>query len=117
MSKPPRRAAPPRPTESADPAQVALQRFSDLIARGFDAARLQREATAVIDGWAGELPAEDMRERLDSIHDQLAEGVDAAQDMGCEIEPGDTASAKVHQRSVGALMAARDAFGQAVRRL
>jgi hypothetical protein len=118
MSKPPRRApAPPRPSIPADPAQVALQRFSDLIARGFDAARLQREAAAVIDGWAGELEAGDMRERLDSVHDQLAEGVDAAHDMGCEIEPGDAASTKLHQRSVGALIAARDAFGQAARRV
>jgi hypothetical protein len=118
MSKPPRRvAAPPRPSPAGDPAQAALQRLSDLIARGFDAARLEREAAAVIAGWAGELEAGDMRDRLDSVHDQLAEGVDAAHDMGCEIEPGDAASAKVHQRSVGALIAARDAFGQAARRL
>ncbi|MBO1079432.1 hypothetical protein [Roseomonas haemaphysalidis] len=114
MSKP-AKPAPARP--AADPAQAALRRFSDLIARGFDAARLQREAAAVISDWAGELQADSMRERLDSVHDQLAEGVDAAQDMGCEIEPGDAASAKLHQRSIGALIAARDAFGQAARRL
>ncbi len=114
MSKPPRRApAPPRPV---DPAQAALKHFAELIARGFDAARLKREAAAVIDDWAGQLEAGDMRERLDSIHDQLAEGVDAANDMESEIEPGDSASAKLHQRSLGALMAARDTFGQAARR-
>jgi hypothetical protein len=111
------RPAAARPTPRSDPTKDALQRISALIARGFDAGRLQREAADVIGSWATALEADDLREQLDQVHDQLAEGVEAARDQGSEIEPGDAASAEVHQRSLGALIAARDAFGQAVQRL
>lgn len=119
MAKPAKRSAPPPPAARAtiDSSKAALQRISALIARGFDAGRLQREAADVITSWATTLEADEIREHLDEVLEQLAEGVEAAQDMGSEIEPDDAASAKLHQRSLGALMAARDAFGQAAQRL
>lgn len=119
MAKPARRQPPlpPSPHTAPDPAQVALQRFSALIARGFDAGRLTREAAGVLSEWATTMEADDLRELLDQVHGQLTEGVESAADMGSEIEPGDAASARVHQRSLGALTAVRDAFGLAVQRL
>jgi hypothetical protein len=119
MSKPPRRQPPlpPKPRENPDPKDAALRRCSDLIARGFDAGRLEREAASIIGDWRGSLEEAELRECLDAVYDQLAEGVDAANDMGCEIEKDDAASAKVHARSIGALAAARDAFGRAARAL
>jgi uncharacterized membrane-anchored protein YjiN (DUF445 family) len=119
MAKPSKRSAPPPASArvTADPPKAALQRISNLIARGFDAGRVQREAADVLSTWATTLEADDLREHLDEVLEQLVEGVEAAQDMGSEIEADDAASAKVHQRSVGALIAARDAFSQAVQRL
>ncbi|MBO1081642.1 hypothetical protein IAI61_21640 [Roseomonas sp. 573] len=117
MPTPTRRQSLPPPRAATDPAKEALQRISGLIARGLDAGRLTREAADVLSGWATTMEADDLRELLDEVHGQLAEGVEAAEDMGSEIDPGDAASAKLHQRSLGALMAARDAFGQAVLRL
>lgn len=119
MAKSPRRQPPlpPKTPEPGDPKKAALERISNLIARGFDAGRLQREAADVISTWATTLEIDDLSEHLTEVHEQLTEGVEAAQDMGSEIEAGDAASAKVHQRSLGALIAARDAFGQAVQRL
>ena len=113
MAKPAKRSA-PAAAPAATPTKEAPQRISALIARGFDAGRVQREAADVLSSWATTMEADDLRERLDEVHEQLVEGVEAAQDMGSEIEPDDAASAKVHQRSLGALMAARDAFGLAV---
>jgi hypothetical protein len=119
MAKPSKGSAPPPPAARApvDPSKAALQRISNLIARGFDAGRVQREAVDVLRSWATSMEADDLRERLDEVHEQLAEGVEAAQDMGSEIEADDAASAKVHQCSVGALIAEREAFSQAVQRL
>jgi len=119
MAKPSKRSAPPPPASrpQVNPTKAALERISGLIARGFDAGRLQREATEVISTWSTTLEPDELREHLDEVRDQLAEGVEAAENMGSEIEPGDAASAKIHARSLGALMAARDAFGQAVQRL
>ncbi|MBO1081714.1 hypothetical protein [Roseomonas haemaphysalidis] len=108
---------PPSPRAPADPAKAALQRISALIARGFDANRLTREAADVLNGWATTMEADDLRELLDEVHGQLAEGVEAAEDAGSEIEADDAASTRAHRRSVSALVAARDAFGLAVQRL
>ena len=116
MAKPSKRVAPATPPV-VDPPKAALQRISNLISRGFDADRVQREAAEVISSWATNLEVDDLREHLDEVHEQLTDGVEAAQDMGSEIEPGDANSAKLHQRNLSALMAARDAFSQAVQRL
>jgi uncharacterized coiled-coil DUF342 family protein len=90
MAKPSKRSVPPSPAThaSADPTKDALQRISNLIARGFDAGRVQREAADVLSRWATSMEADDLRERLDEVHEQLAEGVEAAQDLDNEIEPG-----------------------------
>jgi hypothetical protein len=94
--------------EAQDPTDVALKRIADMIGRGADASRIQREAAALISSWSATLDAEDMRERLDSLREQLAEGVEAAEEQAGEMD-GDKAFA----RSLSAMCAARDAFARA----
>jgi hypothetical protein len=112
MSKKPR-LAPPTPRPPADPHKAALRRIAELVGRGYDAARLQREAEAVIQGLCGSMEPEDLREVLDEVREQLAAGIEAAEEQASEIDSDDKVSARNVQRMVGAMVAARDAFGRA----
>lgn len=112
MSKKPR-LAPPTPRRPADPHKAALSRIAELVGRGYDAARLQREAEAVIQSLRGSMEPEDLRDVLDEVREQLAAGVEAAEEQANEIDSDDKATARNVQRMVGAMTAARDAFGRA----
>lgn len=111
MSKKPRPS--PGPRRPADPHKAALGRIADLVGRGYDAGRLQREAEAVIQGLRGSMEPEELREVLDEVREQLAAGVEAAEEQASEIDSDDKVTARHVQRMVGAMTAARDAFGRA----
>jgi hypothetical protein len=109
MARKPASRAPRAP----DPAKAALARIAELISRGGDPARVAREADSIISGWAGTLPDDEMRERLEDLRDQLASGVEAAREQADDVEQDDKAGAAAAGRALAALTAARDAFGHA----
>jgi hypothetical protein len=113
MNRAPRHqpATPIRRAE-ADPAEAALKRVAEMIGRGADAARIQREAAALIASWSSLMEDNEMRERLTTLHDQLVEGVEVAEEQAEEVDT-DKASGKAFARTLTAMCAARDAFGHA----
>ncbi|MBC9178519.1 hypothetical protein [Pseudoroseomonas ludipueritiae] len=115
MSRPSGRqsSAPASRGATMDPRKAALGRIADLIARGYDAGRLRREAEAVIAGLSGTMDHDALRDVLDEVREQLEAGVEAAEEQASEIDSDDKVSARNVQRMVGAMTAARDAFGRA----
>jgi hypothetical protein len=114
MSRPSRRPpSAPAGRAATDPRKAALGRIAELIARGYDAARLRREAEAVIASLSGTMDSEELRDVLDEVREQLEAGVEAAEEQASEIDSEDKVSARNVQRMVGAMTAARDAFGKA----
>jgi hypothetical protein len=103
----------PKRSRAADPIKIVLTCVAELIGRGFDAGRLQREAEAVIVGLRGTMESSDLREVLDEVCEHLAAGIEATEEQASEIEDGDKTSARNLQRMLGAMAAARDTFGGA----
>jgi hypothetical protein len=119
MSRPSRRSPSATPSRGAatDPHKAALGRIAELIARGYDAGRLGREAEAVIASLSGTMDSSELRDVLDEVREQLEAGVEAAEEQASEIDSDDKVSARNVQRMVGAMTAARDAFGRAANAL
>jgi hypothetical protein len=90
--------------------RAALQRLSDLVSRGYQADRIGREAEALIAGWKEALPPDELRERLEEMHEQLAAGVEAAEEQISEMGEGDSAASRAASRTLAALAQARDSF-------
>jgi tryptophanase len=90
--------------------RAALQRLSDLVSRGYQADRIGREAEALIAGWKEALPPDELRERLEEMHEQLAAGVEAAEEQISEMGGGDSAASRAASRTLAALAQARDSF-------
>jgi hypothetical protein len=86
---------------------------AELVGRGHDAGRLQREAEGMITVLRADMAPEDLREVLDEVREELAAGVEAVEEQASEIEAEDKAGQRQVQRLVGALAAARDTFGRA----
>jgi hypothetical protein len=103
----------PKRNAAADPLTVVLTRMVELIGRGFDAGRLQREAEAVVAGLRGTMEGGALREVLDEVCEHLLAGIEATEEQAIEIEEGDKASACNLQRMLGAMVAARNTFGGA----
>jgi hypothetical protein len=92
----------------------ALQRIADLVGRGYPAARIGREAEALITSWSTDLEPGEMRDRLDEMAEQLTAGLEAAEEQASDMEEGGTAAEVAAKRTITALAAARDAFGRGV---
>ncbi|MBO1075076.1 hypothetical protein [Roseomonas marmotae] len=88
----------------------ALSRIAELVGRGHDAARLRREAEALIAALRQIHEPDQLRELLDEMREQLDAGIEAAEDTMAEAD-GDGA-AKAATRSLAALAAARDTFAR-----
>jgi hypothetical protein len=84
-----------------------------MLARGQSADRLVAEAAAIIIAWAQALEADDMRERLAEMLDQLGDAMALAEDQGSEIEEADTAGQRRHSQNLEGLRAMYDAFARA----
>ncbi len=116
MSRKSKKPAPlppePRPP-AAETSKEALQRLAELIGRGSGAMRMEREASALIGRWSAALDPETMRERLDEIREQLAEGVEAAEESAGEIDSDSRGAVAAHQHTLAALRATHSAFARA----
>jgi hypothetical protein len=109
-----KRAAPPADRAPAPiTTHAALQRLADLVGRGYPAARIGREAESLITTWSASLEPSEMQERMEEMHEQLAAGLDAAEEQASEMDEGGAAAELAAKRTVAALAAARDIFGRA----
>jgi non-homologous end joining protein Ku len=90
-----------------------LQRLADQIARGFGAERMRREAAALIEQMKSSIEPETVRERLEEISEQLAEGVEAAEEQASEIDSGSKSAVAAYEGTLAALRATHAAFSRA----
>jgi len=114
MSRKPK-AKPPLapPAAPAPPGRDAvLQRLAEQINRGFGAERMRREAAAVIDDLKAALPPDAVAERLEEISEQLAAGVEAAEEQGGDIDQGSKSAVAAYETMLAALRATHSAFSR-----
>ncbi len=102
---------------SATPAppgrDALLKRLAEQINRGFGAERMRREAAALIEQLKTSMAPDAARERLEEISEQLAEGVEAAEEQGCEIDQGSKSAVAAYEGTLAALRATHSAFSRA----
>ncbi|MFC4170059.1 hypothetical protein [Teichococcus aestuarii] len=75
--------------------------------------RMRREVEAMVAGllsWAGEEGRIEVRERLEELASQLAEGVEAAQEATADLDSSDRIGLRQAEAAVAVLRAAHDAF-------
>lgn len=117
------RAAPTKGTRPPEPGQIALSRIAALIARGTSPIRVRQEIDSIVESWlanAAELERMEIRERLDEMQEQLAEGEESARTMIDDIDQDDKegkAAIASSQRNLAALQAARAAVVTAAQRV
>lgn len=104
--------APPSPPAPPGRDQL-LQRLAEQINRGFGAERMRREAAALIDELKTSLEPDAVRERLEEISEQLAAGVEAAEEQGCEIDSGSKSAVSAYEGVLAALKATHATFARA----
>lgn len=113
--------APSQPADSQEAVlqtgAEALKRISDLLGRGFDAARMEREAAAVMSAWAATLHEDEMRERLDEVREQLAAGLEAVEEQGSEVVSESKTATSAYERNLAAIRATYRAFERGAERM
>lgn len=99
------------------PLQAALLRLQALAARGVQANRMAREVEVIVGEWQASAEPSDMKEWLEELHEQLANGVVDAEEQVSYVDPGEAAAAKQAQLTLAALVATRDAVERATQAL
>jgi hypothetical protein len=98
------------------PLDTALVRLADLAGRGVMPGRMAREVEVIMAGWVGGAEAVDpdeVCERLDAMHEQLATGAAAAAEQLGEIDADDAAALRHAKLVHAALVAAVEAVERA----
>lgn len=106
-----------RTSRAARPVDAALQRLLALAGRGVAPARMAREVDAIIAGWRQDTPPEeetDLTEWIESLHEQLAAGVAAAEDALADTDQSDAGAMKQAAQTLAGLVATRDAAAGAL---
>jgi len=114
-ANPQRAEAPAAP--SIESGEQALKRLSELLGRGYDAARMEREVASLMSTWAVTLHEDEMRERLDEVREQLAAGVESVEEQGSEIDSESKTATTAYQRSLAAIRATYRAFERGAERM
>ncbi|MFT8245161.1 hypothetical protein [Roseomonas sp. BN140053] len=114
-----KKVAAPRPRAGPKPGPAALARIAELASKGAAPERVRRTVEDIVAGWlAGEdVDRGEVRDRLEEVAAQLAEGVEAAAEANDEIEPEQKAALAHAGKAMAAMVAARDAFTTAHGRL
>ena len=104
MAKPPSRSTP-------SPVPAALERLAKLSGAGTGAARMAREAEKVIAEWQGDpaLDASGLRERLETLRDDLSGGVTQAQEASGDVDSSDKGAVRQAKATLDGLVAAHEA--------
>ena len=97
------------------PLDAALMRLQAMAARGVQPSRMAREVEIIVAEWLGEAGSnpEEVKSRLDELHEQLASGVVDAEEQVSYVDPDEAAAVKQASLTLAALVATRDAVGQA----
>ena len=98
------------------PGKAALARLAELAGKGTAPDRMVREVNGIVDRWLAEVGVEgriDLKEQLEDIQAQLAEGVEAAQEAAADLDQQERAAVSAAGKSLSALVAARDAVARA----
>jgi uncharacterized protein (DUF3084 family) len=101
------------PDLAAEACHDALERLAALLAREQSTDLLVAEVAAIITEWAEALEADDMRERLAEMLDQLEDAIALAEDESSEIEEDDTDGRRLNEQKLVGLQAMYDAFARA----
>ena len=105
--------APARSNPSAVPA--ALERLAKLSGAGASAARMAREAEKIIDEWRAEdLEAATLRDRLETLRDDLAGGVTQAEESSGDVDSGDKGAVRQAKATLDGLVGAHGAVAAAL---
>ncbi len=102
---------PPPSRAAAAPVPAALERLARLAAAGTVPDRLVREAQKIIAEWKADpgLDAGTLRERLETLRDDLAAGVADAAEQAGDVDQSDKAVARQATSILRGLQAVRDA--------
>ncbi len=102
---------PPPSRAAAAPVPVALERLARLAAAGTPPDRLVREAQKIIAEWKADpdLDAGALRERLETLRDDLAAGVADAAEQAGDVDQSDKAAARQATSTLRGLQAVHDA--------
>ncbi|PZP45901.1 MAG: hypothetical protein DI601_08190 [Azospirillum brasilense] len=99
------------------PERQALARLAELAGKGAAPDRVRREVETIVEDWRRGVLGYDeraaLRERLEEMHGQLAEGVESVEEQMAEIGQDERAALVAGRRSLAALVAARDALARA----
>lgn len=103
----------PKPAPAQPGHDPLLMRLAEQIGRGYGAERMRREATALIAELKTSMAADMVRERLEEISERLGEGVEAAEEQGCEIDSSSKTAMASYEATLAALRATHQAFTRA----
>lgn len=97
------------------PLDAALVRLQAMAARGVQPTRMAREVEIIVGEWLGEAGADpdEVKTRLDELHEQLASGVVDAEEQVSYVDPDEAAAVKQAGNTLAALVATRDAVQRA----
>ncbi len=89
------------------PVPAALERLAKLSAAATGPDRMAREAQSIIAMWRAEpdLDAGDLRERLETLRDDLAAGVSDAEEQAGDVDSSDKAATRQAAATVNGLRA------------
>jgi hypothetical protein len=93
------------------PLDAALMRLQTMAARGVQPARMAREVGLIVGEWreSEDADPDDLRARLDELHEQLAAGVADAEEQVSYVDPDEAGAVKQAGITLAALVAPRDA--------
>ena len=92
---------------AASPVSAALERLAKLSSAGTGAARMARETDKIIAEWRDEaLDAQTLRERLETLRDDLAGGLTQAEEASGDVDGSDKAAVKQAAATLDGLAAA-----------
>lgn len=93
-----------RPPPSA--AAIAIERLGKLASVGTGAARVERDARAILAAWEGQHDAETVRQLISETHAEIASGLVAAEEQLDDVDASEAGALKHVQAVVAALRAA-----------
>ena len=92
------------------PVPAALERLAKLSGAGTGAARMAREAEKIIGEWGSEgLDTAELRERFETLRDDLAGGVAQAEESAGDVDSSDKGAVKQATATLDGLRAAHGA--------
>ena len=103
--------AAPRSRSIPSPVPAALERLAKLSGAGTAAARMAREAEKIIGEWRADpdLDPDTLRDRLETLRDDLAGGVTQAEESSGDVDSSDKGAVRQAKGGLDGLVAAHGA--------